>query len=235
MISEDTDDIVLSADHCDTNRTRPALEPVKCEPDSAKLRQIFVGARAIFLRDGYDGASMNEIARAAGVSKGTLYAYFDGKERLFEALVRSDRQRLAEQLCRFDDDHADVADVLRRFGNELLTAMMQPEQLAFLRMVIGIVGKLPAIGQAVNDAGPKYAVDRLAAWLTKQTQAGVLSVADPVLAAHQFIELCKAGVFTRCILAAGPPLAPGEIAEKVEAALNVFLHYYPRRAIFEPG
>ena len=51
--------------------------------DSAKRRQIVQGARSIFLAQGFDAASMNDIARAAGVSKGTLYVYFDKKEQLF--------------------------------------------------------------------------------------------------------------------------------------------------------
>lgn len=228
MTREDTDAELGAADAAPTSHP---LQQDNCEPDSAKLRQIFAGARAIFLRDGYDGASMNDIARTAGVSKGTLYAYFDGKARLFEALVRSDRQRLAEQLCRFDEDFDDVADVLRRFGNQLLAIMMQPEQVAFMRMVIGIVGKLPGTGQAVNDAGPQYAADRLATWLAAQTDSGALQVADAPLAAHQFIELCKAGVFTRCILGADPALGTDEIARNVEAAIDMFLHYYRRRAI----
>ncbi len=50
----------------------------------AKIRQILDGARAVFLAVGFDGASMNEIARAAGVSKGTLYVYFPSKVGLFE-------------------------------------------------------------------------------------------------------------------------------------------------------
>src|SRR3974390_122989 len=53
--------------------------------DNAKRQQIMEGARRIFLRDGFDGASIGDIVRAAGVSKGTLYAYFPGKEMLFEA------------------------------------------------------------------------------------------------------------------------------------------------------
>ena len=44
---------------------------------SAKRRQIMEGARTVFLAAGFDGASMNDIARVAGVSKGTLYVYFD--------------------------------------------------------------------------------------------------------------------------------------------------------------
>ena len=55
--------------------------------DSAKRRQIMDGARAVFLAQGFDAASMGEIARAAGVSKGTLYVYFDSKEKLFEAIT----------------------------------------------------------------------------------------------------------------------------------------------------
>ena len=68
------------------------------ETESAKRRQILDGARRVFLADGFDGASMNDIARVAGVSKGTLYVYFDSKEALFEALIREDRKQQAERI-----------------------------------------------------------------------------------------------------------------------------------------
>ncbi len=58
---------------------------------SAKRRQIMDGARQVFLSAGFDGASMNDIARAAGVSKGTLYAYFNSKDELFEAIIRAEK------------------------------------------------------------------------------------------------------------------------------------------------
>ncbi len=65
------------------------------DEDSSKRRQILDGARKVFMDLGFDGASMNEIARSAGVSKGTLYVYFADKNRLFEAIVeeRSARAR----------------------------------------------------------------------------------------------------------------------------------------------
>ena len=70
--------------------------------DNAKRRQILEGARQVFMRDGFDGASMNDVARVAGVSKGTLYVYFESKVSLFEALVREDRQQRPNgfALCR---------------------------------------------------------------------------------------------------------------------------------------
>ena len=64
--------------------------------DSAKRRQIVDGARAVFLSRGFDAASMNDIARAAGVSKGTLYVYFRHKEQLFEAIVDQECEAQAE-------------------------------------------------------------------------------------------------------------------------------------------
>src|SRR5258708_19980290 len=76
------------------NDRRPAmtaqierLAPIGADEDSAKRRQIIEGARRVFLAQGFDAASMGEIARAAGVSKGTLYVYFENKERLFDAVV----------------------------------------------------------------------------------------------------------------------------------------------------
>jgi AcrR family transcriptional regulator len=63
------------------------VAPILADEDSAKRRQIIEGARRVFLAQGFDAASMGEIARAAGVSKGTLYVYFENKEQLFEAIV----------------------------------------------------------------------------------------------------------------------------------------------------
>ena len=72
----------------------------------AKRRQIMEGARQVFLSGGFDGASMNDVARAAGVSKGTLYAYFNSKDELFEAIIRGEYAQAAERLCAFQRDAA---------------------------------------------------------------------------------------------------------------------------------
>ena len=79
--------------------------------ERAKRRQIIEGARAVFLASGFDAASMGEIARQAGVSKGTLYVYFDSKERLFEAIVEDERRGQAEQVFSLDSADHDVGGV----------------------------------------------------------------------------------------------------------------------------
>src|SRR5271165_7656537 len=84
------------------------------EDDGAKRRQIIEGARAMFLSQGFDAASMNDIARAAGVSKGTLYVYFKHKEQLFEAIVQEECNAQAEGIFDLDPNDHDVEAVLTR-------------------------------------------------------------------------------------------------------------------------
>ena len=88
--------------------------------DGAKRRQVMEGAREIFMSAGFDAASMNDIARAAGVSKGTLYAYFDSKEALFEALIREERAHQPERNTMFPADEPDPAKALAIYGRALV-------------------------------------------------------------------------------------------------------------------
>src|SRR5271163_5167751 len=94
-------------------KTVSQAAPLAAE-DSAKRRQIVEGARKIFLAQGFDAASMSDIARAAGVSKGTLYVYFDNKEQLFQAIVHQECLVHAEGAFDLDHGNHDVEAVLAR-------------------------------------------------------------------------------------------------------------------------
>src|SRR6202012_3824997 len=85
------------------------------DEDSSNRRQILDGARKVFMDLGFDGASMGEIARAAGVSKGTLYVYFADKYRLFEAIVEEETVVQGKAAFGFDPAR-DVASNLAGFG-----------------------------------------------------------------------------------------------------------------------
>src|SRR4029453_15836008 len=92
-------------------------KPGLAEPEeSAKRRQIMEGAREVFLSQGFDAASMGELARKARVSKGTLYVYFDSKERLFEAIAHEECGAQAERVFALDPEDHDVEAVLTRLG-----------------------------------------------------------------------------------------------------------------------
>src|SRR6478735_12161698 len=85
------------------------------DEDSSKRRQILGGARKVFMDLGFDGASMNEIARSAGVSKGTLYVYFADKNRLFESIVEDEAVEQGKVVFNFDPAR-DAETTLREFG-----------------------------------------------------------------------------------------------------------------------
>ena len=194
--------------------------------ETEKRRQILEGARQVFTTSGFDGASMGEIARAAGVSKGTLYVYFDSKDALFEALTIAKKRELAEALFALDAEDPDLRRVLTRLGRVYLREMSKPEHVSLVRMVIGACEKFPHLGRAFFDAGPALGVGRLSAYLDTQVAAGRLRAADTSLAAKHFLHLCQAGLFTRLLFSAGGIESEDELNHRVDEAVRVFFAGY---------
>jgi AcrR family transcriptional regulator len=203
-----------------------ANEAAAANDGSAKRRQIMEGARQVFLSAGFDGASMNDIARAAGVSKGTLYAYFNSKDELFEAIIRGEYGQTAERLCDFALGRGDVRTVLTDFGVRLLGRMTEPGRLALARVVIAATEKFPRLGQAFFESGPQYGATRLAEELRALEKAGAVRVPDPERAAWQFIDLCQSYVFKRMLFGVVDSVGHEDIEASVRAGVDVFLKAY---------
>ena len=191
----------------------------------AKRRQIMDGAKTVFLSAGFDGASMNDIARAAGVSKGTLYAYFTSKDDLFEAIIRAEKAQSAERLCVFRRE-GDVGDMLTDFGVRLISLMSEPSVLALARVVVAAADKFPHVGQTFYESGPLYGANRLAAELSALEAAGALKVPDPERAAWQFLDLCQSYIYKRLLFGVVQSLDAKEIEDSVKAGVEVFLRAY---------
>ena len=193
---------------------------------SAKRRQIMEGARTVFLASGFDGASMNDIARVSGVSKGTLYVYFDSKERLFEALIREERRQQAERLTDFSFENNDVRGVLFNFGCTLIEMMSRPDTLAHVRTVIAATNKFPQLGRAFYEAGPCFGANRLSTYMQRMNDEGVLRIVDVERAAWQFLELCQAGTFKPLLFRMVDELTRPQIEAGVQAGVDVFMAAY---------
>ena len=197
--------------------------------DSAKARQILDGARKVFLADGFDGASMNDIARVAGVSKGTIYSHFPSKDALFAALVREDKRQQAERLGAYDEHEGAIEDVLFRLGVGLMELMLEPDHVAQVRTVAAVAPKFPEIGRAFYEAGPQFGHRRLAAWLARRVAAGELAIEDTEAAAEQFFNLAQGVLFKKMLFAAEPKPPHAEIEATVGSAVRVFLAAYRPR------
>jgi AcrR family transcriptional regulator len=195
-------------------------------PTDDKARQILDGARRVFLTQGFDGASMNDIARAAGVSKGTIYFHFDSKETLFEALIWDERKQQAEQLWQLSDTDSDMATALSGWGHALLSLMVSESMTAQVRTVVAVAAKFPRLGQAFYESGPKFGTERLAAYFARQAQAGKLDAPDPHLAAVHFIQLCQGDVVKQKMFCAIDDVSEARISDTVDAAVKVFMKAY---------
>lgn len=198
--------------------------------DNQKRRQILDGARDCFLASGFDAASMGQIARAAKVSKGTLYVYFDSKEALFKALIVEQKRETAERtMPTLEDRGGPLAEVLTVFASGLMRALTHPDHIALLRLVIGASERFPEIGRQLYEAGPVHGARRLAGFLVERQARGELVAGDMETAAWQFCALCQHPVVTRCILAGDPSPGEDEALSHARALVATFLAAYAPR------
>jgi AcrR family transcriptional regulator len=196
------------------------------DEDSAKRRQIVDGARAVFFSQGFDAASMNDIARAAGVSKGTLYVYFRHKEQLFEAIVDQECEAQAEGIFDLDPNDHDVEAVLTGLGLAYVRFLCRPEKASAIRTVIAIAERMPELGRRFYESGPARGIARLAAYIAAQVEAGVLVVEDSEIAAAQLMEACQAMIFKSMVFNFVREPSQQQIERVVRVAIAVFLAAY---------
>jgi AcrR family transcriptional regulator len=195
--------------------------------DSSKRRQIVEGARAVFLAQGFDAASMNDIARKAGVSKGTLYVDFKNKEGLFEAINEHECRDQAEQVFVLDPSNHDVEAVLRRLGGAF-AHYLSHRSTSPIRTVIAIADRMPEVGRQFYETGPAVGIAKLSAYLQAQVEAGVLDLAveDCDIVAAQFLESCLATTFKPVLFNFAPPPAQERIDHVVDIAVRAFIRAY---------
>jgi AcrR family transcriptional regulator len=195
------------------------------DEDSAKRHQIMDGARRVFMDLGFDGASMSEIARAAGVSKGTLYVYFTDKNSLFEAIV--EQECLAHGRVAFNFDPArDAETTLREFGQAYIEVVCRPDGGSAVRTVMAIAERMPEVGRRFYENVIALTMRRLATYLEAKVKAKTLAIDDCELAAAQFTMMCQATLFQPYVFQAKPAPNAAQIATVVESATRMFLARY---------
>jgi AcrR family transcriptional regulator len=198
---------------------------LSADEDSSKRRQILDGARKVFMDLGFDGASMGEIARAAGVSKGTLYVYFADKCGLFETIVEEEKIAQSKSAFNFDPDR-DVDTTLPEFGRAYISVLCRPGGGSAIRTVMAIAERMPEVGSRFYTNVIAMTVDRFATYLEARARLGELVIDDYQLAAWQFMQMCQATLFQAFIFQAKPSPSPDQIAKVVDSATRVFFAAY---------
>ena len=206
--------------------TRPSTEG----RSARKRRAILEAGTTLFLRNGYRGTSMDEIAALAAVSKQTVYKQFADKERLFSEIVVSTVEEVAEPIhgeVLALRDSGDLEADLRGLARELLRRVMQPRILQLRRLVIGEAGRFPELGRTFHEQGPGRTIAALATVFERLADRGVLRTGDPSLAAAHFNWLVMSIPLNRAMLLGEDETpASAELDQYADAGVRAFLAAY---------
>lgn len=191
-----------------------------------KLEQVLDGAREIFLRDGFEGASVDDIARAAGVSKATLYSYFPEKRLLFVEVARRECLRQADAALELVQLSAPPEVILPLAAERIIDFFLSEFGRRVFRICVAESDRFPELGQQFYESGPVLVRNRIAAYLACAVSRGELAIDDIDLAADQFAELCKADIFSAVIFGVRRTFTEADRNRVITGAVEMFLARY---------
>jgi AcrR family transcriptional regulator len=197
-----------------------------------KQAAILEAATRVFLDNGFRGTSMDAIARAAEVSKQTVYQHFDDKERLFAEVVRGAVKAVADPVSTEIEQlgsGSDLAADLNELAVQQLSAVLQPRVLALRRLVIAEACRFPELGQAFFDHGPGRTMNGLAARFAELSRDGRLQLDDPSTAASEFNWLVMAAPINEAMLLGRTTFPAADLALIADRAVATFMRAYGPR------
>jgi len=187
-------------------------------------------ARTVFLRKGYDGASMDDVAALAAVSKQTVYKHFADKKRLFTAIITSDisaTETLTHAMVAALPDSEDIEKDLRRFARQHITDVTQPHLIQLRRIIIAEAERFPELARTWYASGPERAHATLADQFQALARRGLLRVDDPLLAAQHFNWLILSIPLNKAMFhGSETEFSHGELERYADAGVRVFLAAY---------
>lgn len=194
-----------------------------------KFQQVLDGTRTVFLRDGFEGASVDAIAQEAGVSKATLYSYFSEKRVMLIEVARVEFERLADSVRSEVDLNLPTQELLESIAVVIAESVASDFSVQVFRLAVAETPRFPALGREYFRAGPGLLTDRIIMLLQYLTARGELQIDDIPLAAYQFAELCTTKIHDLYQLGMGDQLTPEEIRRIAISGARLFLRGYAPR------
>jgi TetR/AcrR family transcriptional repressor of mexJK operon len=213
-------------------RSTPPLEtgpPEESGRSAEKRRAILEAATEAFLRKGYLGTSMDEIAAEAGVSKQTVYRQFADKEGLFTEIVLGTIDQVGEPFFSGIDNLGDAEDLeaeLRKIARQLVGVAKDPRLLQLRRLVIGECGRFPELGRTYYERGPGRSTEGLAAGFRRLADKGLLRTDDADQAAQHFNWLVLSTPLNLAMFNVDAEFTDAELDRYADEAVRVFLAAY---------
>ncbi|MEZ2744000.1 TetR/AcrR family transcriptional regulator [Halopseudomonas bauzanensis] len=194
--------------------------------DPAKRRAILHAAQELFLRNGYEGTSMEAIAGEAGVSKLTVYSHFTDKDTLYAAAIRHVCESQMPQLFFEHPAETDIRTLLARIGDAFCVLINGPESLALHRLLVRMAGQDAKLAQLFYEAGPQRVCEGMVQVLQGAASRGELEVETPINAARHFFCLLKGDHNFRLLIGYDQPMNAADRQRHVAEVVEIFLRIY---------
>ncbi len=191
-----------------------------------KYDQVVAGARKVFLAQGFEGASVDLIAKEAGVSKATLYSYFPDKRILFVEVAKEECARQADRALQVNRTDLPVRETLGHMARSMMEFLTSEFAQRIFRICVAESDRFPELGQEFYMSGPQLMEERLSAYFTHAVDRGELKIDDVRLAAQQFEALMKADIFVKKVFNMIDVPEPAQIDRVIDGAIDTFLARY---------
>jgi len=188
--------------------------------EAVRRHQLIEVAEEVFLERGYHAATMDDIARRAGMSKKTIYVMFQSKAALFHALLAA---RLAPLATPIPDDGRPHAEVLRLFLHSVARLVLSPRQMALTRLMIAESPQSPDVVRALRSQAVCNGDGALEAWLARQLARGTLTLDDPREAAAMLFGMSIGELALHQLAKGGPMPSEAELTRRIELSVRMFL------------
>lgn len=212
--------------------TRPPLPKWRRRAD-ARPAEIAAAAYKVFSDKGYAAAKLDEIAAAAGVSKGALYLYFDTKQDIFEAVVAQALVANIEAIEAMVDSYAGkTADLIRVIAGRVAEIASVSPVGKLLKLVIGESGNFPELARVWHDKLVARAIAMMSKLIRRGQENGEFRAGDPRNLALSLISpMVVAVIFRETFEPAGAKGfdIPALMNQHVETVLNGLLLAGPPR------
>jgi TetR/AcrR family transcriptional regulator, mexJK operon transcriptional repressor len=211
----------------------PQLSTAVQSGRTGRSRQAIIqAATEVFLRNGYLGATTDEVAARASVSKQTIYRHFGDKQHLFAAVILDKATTVVDEVFETIADALrearDVRAALHDLAHAFLDGLLTPDVIRMRRLVIAEADRFPDIARTWFDRGFERALPIVGEALSGLASRGLLhNLGDPVLAAYQFAGLVMYQPMNYVMFAGTDAVPPADSLNRIaESAIDVFLAMY---------
>ena len=177
------------------------------------------------MESGYEAASMDAVAARAGVSKATIYVHFEGKQALFEAIIRRHTETLFSHI-QLPDKIVDLRQALTMLAKSFVEMILKPDALSMYRVVAAEAVRQPEIGEAFYAAGPAYARQKVGEYFLTLARRGLMKLdeAEAPMLANLFLSMLAGDCHASAMFGRGQE--EGCLDKQIQTAVDLIASRY---------